>query len=83
MLGGLGSTIKCKMVKRAVGEEKADFVCLQETKLRKMEAKNIKLMRANDDVDWVYKEAIGASGELVSFWDSKKFVKEGEITSNN
>lgn len=72
---GLGKRMKRKEVRDLVAEFRADFCCIQETKLEVMEDRVCRATWGNSEVDWVYKASEGRSGGMLSIWNAAIFCK--------
>lgn len=65
---GLGGRIKKKEVRLLVRMQRPDLVCLQETKLERVDRKLCSSLWEGDDFDWACKDASGRSGGLLVIW---------------
>lgn len=72
---GLGGRRKKWAVKEMVAKEKAEFVCLQETKLESVDMRIASILWGDKSCGWVYSGSTGASGGLICLWDSEVFVR--------
>ncbi|GKV32368.1 hypothetical protein SLEP1_g40981 [Rubroshorea leprosula] len=71
-VGGLGSVLKRKEVGKLVRIEQPNFLFLQETKLETGDDDLCRMMWNSNEIDWVMKESIGASGGLLWEWGLDK-----------
>ena len=67
---GLGGVLRRLMGKEMVRSQKAQIVILQESKLKEVSEKVVKEVWGRRQVDWVAAEAMGASGGLLTLWDT-------------
>ncbi|GLT90131.1 hypothetical protein SLE2022_080800 [Rubroshorea leprosula] len=79
---GLGSVLKRKEVGKLVRIEQPDFLFLQETKLETGDDDLCRTMWNSNEIDWVMKESIGASGGLLCIWNKKNFAKTKDFTGD-
>ncbi|GLT48341.1 hypothetical protein SLA2020_219730 [Shorea laevis] len=79
---GLGGVGKKRHLRELVMKEKVDFLAIQETKLGGIDKKISRTVWGSDEVEWVAKDALGLSGGIACFWNSKVIratrVLEGE-----
>ncbi|GAU32654.1 hypothetical protein TSUD_219040 [Trifolium subterraneum] len=69
---GLGGLEKRKEVRRMVGDQKPLFLCLQETKLHTCDVFLCSALWGTSPHDFSYRPSVGASGGLLSIWDSSE-----------
>lgn len=72
---GLGGSIKKSAVRELVVNEKVDFMCVQETKLDRIDDRLAFVLWGNKECDWVFSGAEGASGGLCCLWDKAVFQR--------
>ena len=68
---GLNSPQKCELVKYWLHNWKCDAVCLQETKLDKIDLPLVRSLWGNSFVDWEMLPAIGTAGGVLLLWDRR------------
>ncbi|KAI8555491.1 hypothetical protein RHMOL_Rhmol05G0176900 [Rhododendron molle] len=68
---GLNAREKRVIVKSLFKEWKADVVCLQETKLRKVTREGMRELCGSRWVDWIHLDVIGAARGVLVLWDSR------------
>ena len=75
---------KRKMLKAFIKMQRADVVCLQETKLKEVSNKMIRSLGVVKFLEWVAIKAEGASGGILIFWDTRVIQllekEEGQYT---
>ncbi|GKU90659.1 hypothetical protein SLEP1_g4626 [Rubroshorea leprosula] len=73
---------KKRHLRELVKKEKVDFLAIQETKLGGLDNRISRSVWGTDEVDWVAKDAVGMSGGIACFWNSKVIraarILEGE-----
>jgi len=69
---GLGGFEKRREVCNLVREKKPLILCIQETKLVSIDVQLSQSLWGGVDVEFSFKPSIGASGGLLSLWDSKE-----------
>ena len=74
---GANNPEKRKVIKAFLKSQRAVVVCLQETKIRAMNRGLVRSLGAGRFLDWGVVDAVGASGGLVVFWDSRVLALEG------
>ncbi|KAL8490614.1 hypothetical protein ACS0TY_022568 [Phlomoides rotata] len=72
---GLGKRMKRQEVRRIIKTNGIDMCCLQETKMEQMEHMSGGDLWPDREFEWVWREAEGRSGGLISIWNRKWFVK--------
>lgn len=72
---GLEKREKRRDPKELIHETRAEFCCLQETKLEAVNDYIVKSIWGNSICDWDYAESEGSSGGLISIWNSMIFRK--------
>lgn len=73
---GLGGRLKKWVVKELIVKEKAEFVCLQESKLEYVDERVASMIWGNKKCDWVFSGSVGAAGGLVCVWDNEVFTRQ-------
>ena len=56
---------------KALITQKADLVCLQETKIKSMNIGIVRSLGVDRFLDWGAMDAEGAAGEILVFWDKR------------
>lgn len=67
--------MKRSAVRELIGNEKVEFLCLQEIKLDYMDKKLASKLWGNTDCSWVFSGANGTSGGLCCIWDDIVFTR--------
>ena len=70
---GANDISKKNLIKAFIKTQKADVVCIQETKWRASPKGIIRSLTSSKYVDWVASCYEGASGGIVILWDSRLF----------
>lgn len=63
---GAGSKVKCKEVREMINLHKADFCCIQESKLEKVDQIISRSLWGSDNFVWAAKASNGRSGGIIS-----------------
>ncbi|GJV52789.1 RNA-directed DNA polymerase, eukaryota [Tanacetum coccineum] len=79
---GLAQKAKKDWVKELCVSNRVNFVSLQETKMENIDLWGIKRCWGNYDFDYVYSEAVGNSGGILSIWDPNVFKKLNATVSD-
>ncbi|MCH80227.1 cysteine-rich receptor-like protein kinase [Trifolium medium] len=69
----MGGKAKKLDIRKLVSHNCPDLVCIQETKLEKIDRRICSSLWGSDEFDFVFKESDGKSGGLLSIWDAKSF----------
>lgn len=69
-----GSKVKSKEVRDLINFHRADFCCIQESNLEKVDQNICKSLWGTGNFDWVGKASNGRSGGIIYLWNSEKFV---------
>ncbi|XP_022013758.1 uncharacterized protein LOC110913221 [Helianthus annuus] len=80
---GIGGTEKPLWLSRLVKEQKASFLCIQETQISDIDAVIVGRYWGQVDMEWVSVDARGRSGGLVSAWDPGAFSKRSVIKNES
>jgi len=76
---GLGGGTKTRYLRHIIANEGADFVCLQETKVKTLsDAKCYSLWGVNK-VGWIHYEGENGSGGMLSMWHQEAFIYETHL----
>ena len=70
-----------RIIEAFIRSKKVDIVCLLETKLKEMTGGLIRSLGVGRYLDWASISAIGASGGILVFWDSRVFRLIGKKES--
>ncbi|GJX31621.1 RNA-directed DNA polymerase, eukaryota, partial [Tanacetum coccineum] len=82
MTGCLAQKAKQDWVKKLCLSNKVNFLSLQETKIENIDLWCIKRCWGNLAFDYVYSEAVGQSGGILSVWDPNMFQKLNHTVSD-
>ncbi|XP_068503978.1 uncharacterized protein [Phaseolus vulgaris] len=69
----MGGSIKSRYLSHVIACEGADFVCLQETKLKEITEAKCFFVWGNNRVGWLHNEGINGCGSLLSMWNVDAF----------
>lgn len=69
---GIGDQSKHLAIKRLIMKTNPELVLIQETKKDSIEIDIIKAMWSSKEIGWIYSEAYGKSGRLLTMWDESK-----------
>lgn len=69
-------------IRSLVRSEKLEFICIQETKLEKVDGFPCQSLWDSSDVDWLYKESVGSSGGLICIWGTDCFTIQDSFSRN-
>ncbi|KAL8507818.1 hypothetical protein ACS0TY_018376 [Phlomoides rotata] len=72
---GLGKRIKRNEIRSLIRSNGIEMCCIQETKMEKIDIRLGRELWGDKDCEWVYREAEGRSGGLISIWNTKVFSK--------
>ena len=75
---GLNEQDKWLRVRSLVRKWKADFVCLQETKMELINRGVISSLWGGQYLDWLYLGSVGVSGGILLMWDNRVVDKVEE-----
>ncbi|KAG2679693.1 hypothetical protein I3760_11G063600 [Carya illinoinensis] len=76
---GLNKANKRLQVRKLLWEWKADIICLQETKLKRIDRKIVRSIWSCVHMDWVFMASNGASGGVLVMWDRRVVEKMKEF----
>ena len=68
---GANDGARRKVLKAFIKMQRADVVCLQETKLKEVSNRMIRSLGVGRFLDWMNIKAEGASGGILIFWDTR------------
>ena len=80
---GLVSKAKKDWIKGLNNFHKVTFLSIQETKMDSISETEIKALWDNYRFEYIFSEAVGASGGILCMWDPCYFRKEHHILSDN
>ncbi|GJY64799.1 RNA-directed DNA polymerase, eukaryota [Tanacetum coccineum] len=83
MEGCLGSKAKKDWIKGLNNFHKVTFLTIQETKMDCISEIEIKALWGNYSFEYIFSEAVGASGGILCVWDPCYFSKDHHILSDN
>ncbi|GAU35536.1 hypothetical protein TSUD_155670 [Trifolium subterraneum] len=69
---GLGAVEKRREVRRLISERRPDVFCIQETKLEVVDNFLCRSLWGSDVVAFSFKPSVGASGGILTMWDTNK-----------
>lgn len=61
--------MKKKEIKKLIRNNKIEFCCVQETKLESIAEQDYRTTWGDGNFGWIYREAEGRSGGILSLWD--------------
>ena len=76
---GLGRDIKRKYIRELIRKEKAGVLCVQETKLVKLDDAMCYNLWESNDISWVHKGVDKEGGGILTMWDNKLFKCESSV----
>ena len=80
---GLGGTLKRKYLSELINKERANMVCLQETKCSEFSREKVCLLWGNNEVDWVENKANNSAGGVLTIWNNKSFQVSSFVNGRN
>ena len=78
---GVNDQSKRVIIRKYLEYTKLDFAALVETKVKKWEHANIKMLWQRSMIDWDYLPSNGASGGILVLWNSIKFTQQRVLKS--
>jgi hypothetical protein len=75
---GLNSPRKREVVKKLLRDWRCDIICLQETKINKMDLQTVKSLWGSPYSDWVALDAVNTAGGVLLIWD-KRMVEQVDV----
>lgn len=78
---GLNDRDKRVAVKAVLRSAKVDVVCLQETKMEVFGAEVVQEILGGRFMEWLHLPAMGTTGGVLLYWDSRVVGKEKEFGS--
>nr|GEV29006.1 RNA-directed DNA polymerase, eukaryota [Tanacetum cinerariifolium] len=79
----IGSKANNDWIKELNVKHKVNFLSIQETKMDGISDMDVKLLWGNYKFEYIFSEAVGYSGGILSVWDPSVFRKKQHIISNN
>jgi len=76
---GLGGGTKTRYVRQIIANEGAEFVCLQETKVKTLSDVKCYSLWGDNKVGWLHYEGDNVSGSLLSMWHKEAFSYENHL----
>ncbi|XP_057423791.1 uncharacterized protein LOC130717555 [Lotus japonicus] len=80
---GLGSFLKQKAIQGLISQHKADFVCIQETKLQVVDVHCCRTIWGDVDFDWRFAPSENRGGGLLCIWRKGLLQVERSIIESN
>ena len=68
---GANDREKRNLIKEVIKSQKANLVCLQETKIQEMSNGLVKSLRVGRCLEWGVLNSSGAAGGVLVFWDNR------------
>ncbi|KAK2372032.1 DNA-(apurinic or apyrimidinic site) endonuclease [Trifolium repens] len=79
---GLGGKAKKSDIRKIILQNSPDLVCIQETKAEKLDRRTCTSLWGSYEFDFVFKEADGRSGGLLTIWGLKSFKLISSVWSS-
>jgi len=76
---GLGGGTKCRYLRNLISREGAEFVCIQETKLKGLTDARCFALWGDNGVGWIHYEGENGGGSLLSMWHKDMFCYESHV----
>jgi len=76
---GLGGGTKSRYLKNLISREGAEFVCIQETKLKGFTDARCFALWGDNRVGWIHYEGENGGGSLLSMWHKDMFCYESHV----
>lgn len=80
---GLGGRVKRKVIRKIIQDEEVDVVCIQESKLTKLDARVCGELWGECEVEWREVEAINSAGGVVTLWGNGNFQISDQFLGSN
>lgn len=82
-INGLGEDKKKSWIRSMVGKDSPSFLGIQETKMENIDLMFAKSLWPRDNLGFAFSNSMGASGGILSIWDSSIFTLEHKIVERN
>uniref|UniRef100_K7KVD7 Endonuclease/exonuclease/phosphatase domain-containing protein n=1 Tax=Glycine max TaxID=3847 RepID=K7KVD7_SOYBN len=79
---GLGRGLKWALIRKLVKKERADMLCLQETKREVIDKKVCQALWGDSDASWELQPACNSAGGLLCIWNEETFKLENKLIGN-
>ena len=79
---GLGRGLKWALIRKLVKKERADMLCLQETKREMIDKKVCQALWGDSDASWELQPACNSAGGLLCIWNEETFKLENKLIGN-
>ena len=76
---GMGGSIKTSYLRRIIGCEGAEFVCIQETKSKMFSDAKCFSLWGNNNIGWLHYEGDNESGSILSMWHKEAFSYDSHV----
>jgi len=76
---GLGGDIKRKYIRELLHKEKAGVLCVQKTKLVRLDDALCYNLWDSNDISWVHRGVAREGGGILTMWDNKVFKCESSV----
>lgn len=80
---GLGGRVKRKVIKKLIQKEEVDVVCIQESKLSKLDLRMGGEMWGDKEVEWREVEAVNNAGGVITMWGRGNLQINDVFLGNN
>ncbi|WJX40941.1 hypothetical protein P8452_28364 [Trifolium repens] len=80
---GLGGKAKKSDIRKIILQNSPDLVCIQETKVEKLDRRICTSLWGSNEFDFVFKEADGRSGGLLTIWGLESFKLTSSVCLNH
>ena len=68
---GANDSDKRRLIKSLIKTQKADLVCLQETKIQRMSSSLVRSLGVGRSLEWGALNSWGMAGGVLVFWDTR------------
>lgn len=79
---GLGKGVKWAAIRRLIAKEKADMICIQETKKEMIDKTTCQALWGDPTVSWEMLPASNSAGGILCMWSHDNFKLESKISGN-
>ena len=80
---GLGGKVKRRVIRQLIQKEEVDVVCIQESKMAKLDRRVGRELWGDCEVEWREVEAINNAGGVLTLWGKRKFKVNDQVLGNN